>query len=135
MNLLDLIDSDPEALAMATAGNDAGCASRLCEIAPKRRVSTMLTERGLYEAIGPQAAESVLQKLEAVSQQNAIVRRALSWLSPANGGLDFGSATTLGMLAQLLGHDEYAAIDALSLVNADISANEVSEAMKERRNA
>lgn len=138
--LLDLIDSDQLATEMATAGNDSGCALRLREIAPKQRVQLLLTERGLYEYLGPQVAETILQKLEAVGEQNPIVRRALKWLEPANGGLDFGSMTTLVMVDQLTQSgvfkvEEQTKINDLSLVNDDISASEVSAAMEARRNA
>lgn len=80
--ILSLIDSERIATNTASAGNDSDCAIRLQEIAPKRRVQLLLAERGLYTS-----RRSDFAKLEAVLERNPILRRALKWLEPTNGGL------------------------------------------------
>lgn len=61
----------------------------------------LVNERGLYAQLGPAMAESILQTLEAVGQADPVVKRALKWLEPAQGGLDMGSPHVRGMVAQL----------------------------------
>jgi hypothetical protein len=69
---------------------------------PVKIVSTMLTERGVVAAFAdPTDGEAVLQSLESVADVNPLVKRALDWLTPANGGVDFGEAATRGMLDAL----------------------------------
>lgn len=131
MTLEELIRSDELALSLAQAGSDDACAKRVSEIAPKVHAEMRLTEIGLYKLLGPQLAESTLQKLESVAEQNRIVKRALSWLVPANGGLDFGDESTLAMLSQLhedgvFTDDEYVAITSLSLVPQTISSIDIT---------
>lgn len=137
--LKTLIESDAEALQLANAGNDEACAARCGVIAPKIRVSTMLTERGLYTELGPVVAETILQKLEgyaAASQPySALVSRFLGWLEPTNGGVDFGLQSTLdmaGALTQggLLSTEEYAAINLLSLAPQKFTAAQIGEAWR-----
>ena len=135
--LKTLIESDAEALALARSGAADLCAKRCMQIAPKIRQSTTLTERGLYNELGPTMAEIILQKLEgyaAASQEySALVKRFLKWLEPNNQGVDFGLQSTLdmaGLLAQggLLSAPEYAAISGLSLVAPTITGADVSTA-------
>ena len=137
--LKTLIESDAEATALANAGNDEACAARCSVIAPLVRVSTMLTERGLYAELGPAMAETILQKLEgyaAASQEySALVNRFLGWLEPINGGVDFGLQSTLdmaGLLTQcgLLSAEEYAAINSLSLASQKFTAAQIGEAWR-----
>lgn len=61
----------------------------------------LINERGLYAALGPTMAEGILQVLEAVSESNAVVKRALKWLEPSQGGLDLGSVHVRSMVEQL----------------------------------
>ena len=135
-----LIESDAEATAFANAGNDEACAARCSIIAPMVRVSTMLTERGLYAELGPTMAETILQKLEGYVSANhtysAVVKRFLKWLEPTNDGVDFGLQSTLdmaGLLAQggLLTAEEYVAIDALSLAPQKFTAAQIAEAWRQ----
>lgn len=132
-----LIESDAEALALARSGAADLCAARCVEIAPKVRASKTLTERGLYQELGPAVAETILQKLEAYAlaeaAYSAIVKRFLKWLEPSNEGVDFGLQSTLdmaGLLYQggLLSVDEYTAIDGLSKVAPTITGADVSTA-------
>jgi hypothetical protein len=63
---------------------------------------TMMTERGLYALLGPEAAEAILQALEAAGEVNPVVKRALSWLKPPSDGIDLGDASTRGVLDALV---------------------------------
>lgn len=65
----------------------------------------LINERGLYATLGPTMAEGILQALEAAGQANPVVKRALKWLEPAQGGLDLGSPHVRGMIAQLAAAD------------------------------
>lgn len=132
-----LIESDAEALQLARSGAADLCAKRCMMIAPKVRVSKMLTERGLYAELGPLVAETILQKLEGYAQAgqtfSALVKRFLKWLEPTNDGVDFGLQDTLdmaGALTQggLLTAEEYAAINSISLVPPTITGADVSTA-------
>ena len=135
--LKTLIESDAEALALARSGAADLCAKRCMLIAPKVRISKMLTERGLYAELGPLVAETILQKLEGYAQAgqpfSALVKRFLKWLEPTNDGVDFGLQDTLdmaGALTQggLLTNEEYAAINSVSLVAPTITGVDVSTA-------
>ena len=134
-----LVQSDAEATALANAGNDEACAVRCGVIAPKVRIETVLTERGLYDRLGAMLAETILQKLEgfAASQEPMapVVKRFLKWLQPANGGADFGSPQALEMchmlmLGGLLTQDECDAIHALSLVSQTFTAAQIAIAWR-----
>jgi hypothetical protein len=61
-----------------------------------------MTERGLYALLGPEAAEAILQALEAAGEVNPVVKRALSWLKPPSDGIDLGDASTRGVLDALV---------------------------------
>lgn len=133
--LRDLIHSDTLATELADRGDDQGCADRLVEIAPAIRVQTILTERGMYDRLGPTVAETVLQAFEAYQgafKEN--VRRALNWLRPAEGGVDFGDPSFVALL-ELLKSDgvviTQAQLDAMlsvSLRQPEITADQISEA-------
>lgn len=142
--LLALIQSDSQALALANAGNDSGCAQRCRAIAPKVHASKVLTERGLYQSLGATLAETILQKLEGFAGANQsmspVIARVLKWLEPANEGVDFGAAQTLGLIdalyaGTLFTETERNALVAMSLVEQTITASDVSEAMRGLRNA
>lgn len=133
--LRQLIHSDPVALERAGIGDDAGCASRCVEIADPVRVETILTERGLYQRLGPVVAESVLQKFEAYQGAYlAQVRRVIHWMRPSEGGFDFGDDSFVALLALLIQdgigitEPERQALLGLSLQPAYISAGQVSDA-------
>lgn len=138
-----LIDSDAEATQLANAGNDAACAARLTAIAPKVTVFCQLTDRGLYQRLGPVVAETILQKLEgyaaAQQQYSLIIKRFLKWLEPANEGVDFADPLLLmlcdGLTAGgLLTEAENTAIKSLSLRDQVITPEQVTEAMAPYRN-
>jgi hypothetical protein len=133
--LYALIDGDPDAKAMAQAGNDSGCASRCMSIASPEHVPTVLTKRGFYKAATPAVAASIIAKLENYAAQNQtyslIVGEFLEWLVPANGGADFGDPDVLnlaGALAQggVITSNEYTVITMLSLKPPTITGSDVS---------
>ncbi len=96
MTLKELIDSDPE----NAKRTDAEVLVWL--LSPSGAFEELLVnERGLYARLGPQMAEAILQTLEAVAQADAVVKRALKWLEPSQGGLDMGSPHVRGMVAQM----------------------------------
>lgn len=147
-DLLTAIDADTQAKALADAGDDAGCANRLRAVLPPVLVSRDVTERGVYQALGPAAAEAFLQGLEAVAAGdptaspprpgNPVVARALKWLEPAQGGLDVGSAATRAEIDQIVAAgaitaDSAATVKALGEGPAPVSAADVSRVYLGRR--
>jgi len=127
-----LIESDPQAKALAEAGNDHDCAIRCSEIGPLIRSSLILTERGLYNRLGPMVAETLLQKFEHYTgSYKALVSRVLKWLRPSEGGSDFGDPAMIQFLSLLLAEglsitqSEFDAINNLSLSNQTITPLEV----------
>jgi len=127
-----LIESDPQAKALAEAGNDHDCAIRCSEIGPLIRSSLILTERGLYNKLGPMVAETILQKFEQYDgSYKALVSRVLKWLRPSEGGSDFGDPAMIQFLSLLLAEglsitqSEFDAINNLSLSNQTITPLEV----------
>ncbi len=127
-----LIESDPQAKALAEAGNDHDCAIRCSEIGPLIRSSLILTERGLYNKLGPMVAETLLQKFEHYTgSYKALVSRVLKWLRPSEGGSDFGDPAMIQFLSLLLAEglsitqSEFDAINNLSLSNQIITPLEV----------
>jgi hypothetical protein len=127
-----LIESDQQATELINAGNDHACAIRCSQIAPKVRVSLLLTERGLYNRLGPLNAETLLQKLQQYAgSYTTLVHRVLSWLKPSEGGSDFGDPAMIAFLSLLLAENksisqaEFDAVSNLSLINQTITPLEV----------
>ena len=130
--LKTLIESDQQATALINAGNDWDCAIRCSQIAPKIRVSLLLTERGLYNRLGPMAAETLLQKLlQYTGSYTSLVHRVLSWLKPSEGGSDFGDPAMITFLSLLLAENksisqaEFDAVSNLSIISQTITPLEV----------
>jgi hypothetical protein len=127
-----LIESDPQATALAEAGNDYACAIRCSKISPLIRSSLILTERGLYNKLGPIVAETLLQKFERYTgSYKTLVSRVLTWLRPSEGGSDFGDPSMIEFLSLLLAEglsitqSEFDAISNLSLSHETITPLEV----------
>jgi len=57
----------------------------------------------LAEWGNPAEAEAFLQKLEAVSSTNAVVKRVLRWFTPNQEGIDAGHPATHAMIDSLVG--------------------------------
>jgi len=55
----------------------------------------MVTERGLYNELGPTEAEDILT---AITGSAVVPTRAKAWLAPDAGGIDVGSAVARSML-------------------------------------
>lgn len=91
--LHDEIYANATAKALADSGDDAGAAAVIGPTLPKLVVSpTFVTERAVIAAFtNPADGEAVLTAVEAAAQSNPLVARALKWLQPANGGIDFGN--------------------------------------------
>ena len=97
--LKQLIQSDQQAAAFATAGNDEACAARCSQIAPKAIHSTRMTDLGILSLFpNPSDGEAVCQQIEAVAKTNPIVARAWKWALPPNEGIDVGNAKVRQLL-------------------------------------
>jgi hypothetical protein len=128
------IFADPAARALADAGNDAGCAARMAAVLPPAAVSRLIDETSFFRAFAdPTEAETVLQTLEAIGDQNPVVKRFLKFLGPGSYGLDMGNPMLRAMLDSMVGTtpltaDQVAAVKALAEVPAVVSADDVSRA-------
>ena len=135
MSLYQLITSDELASELFAASKDDECAARCNAIATATHQPTgLLTDRGLYQALGPVVAETILQKLAAYATANQayslVVARFLKWLEPTNQGVDFGDPALLQLLdaltlGGLLTGDESVAIKAISLKKPVYTAAQV----------
>jgi len=66
-------------------------------------VNRMVNERSvLAEFSTPLAAETFLQKLEAIATQNPIIKRAIRWMTPDQDGIDVGHPSTIDMINELV---------------------------------
>ncbi len=116
-SLLNLIENDETALALASSGNMVACAERCVEIAPLEFFSQQVTDQGLYQLYpgGPIAVEQILYKLEQsrdylmaypTSQQEfwlgRVLKRALDQIADKDDGIDFSLPTVQTMLATLV---------------------------------
>lgn len=98
-DLHDLINNDTIAKSFADAGNDTECAIRCMSIAPKKIVSTLLGELGMFNVgAEPADVETVLQTIEAVAEFNPVIKRMLKWIQPGAPGIDFGDTIVRTML-------------------------------------
>jgi hypothetical protein len=94
-----LIESDAEATRLASTGAADLCAARCREIAAKETRETLLTELSILRlSADPIAAETILQTMEAIAEQNQLLKRALKWMQPGAPGLDFGNPVVRSML-------------------------------------
>jgi hypothetical protein len=134
--LHDLINANAEAKALADAGNDRACAAVISAALPPTIGEYMLTERGVFKAFAnPADAETVMQTLEAVAAANPadvpigpVVKRALKWMQPNNGGVDVGNAALRQVLDGILQPSHAATIKALAEVPQTVSTDQVSAA-------
>lgn len=147
--LHDAIIADPTAKALADAGNDAGCAAQMAAILPPVVSSVYLNERGVFAVFAdPTDAEAVMAALEAAAAgdpaavppipPNPVLKRALTWLQPQNGGIDLGHPGVRAMLDQMAaaGQIQPAAVATLK-AQAErppvVLAGDVSRAMRADR--
>jgi hypothetical protein len=99
--LLTLIKSDQQALALATSGSDDRCAERVREIAPKELSGQLWSYRGL-SAILPldlmdRLISSVDLHIESGAAFSSVVREMREYLR--KDGVDISNSGTLTMLS------------------------------------
>lgn len=136
-----LIASDTQAAALATAGDDAGCAARCAAIAPKELLpSVLVTELTMFNYFTPQDAEAIIQQMEAVAGSNAVVKRVLKWFYPPAQGINFAHPTVRALLVTPTNQgglgftaQQVAPLLAAGEVEPTITADQVSEAMAGER--
>lgn len=131
--LHDIINNNAEAKVLADAGNDAGCALAIQDDLPSEVVpESFFTELSILSAFAnPNDAEACLQKLEAVAESNAVLKRILKWIAPGAKGLDFGNTSVRGQLdalqaAGVLTETECSTLKSLGERKISITANDVS---------
>jgi len=94
-----LIESDSEALQLASTGAADLCAARCRTIAPKVTRETRLTELSILNLYtNPMDAVTVLQTIESVAKTNPVVGYVLKWLQPGAPGIDIGDARVRQLL-------------------------------------
>lgn len=76
--------------------------------------SRLVTARTLLAELNPTTAAAILDKLEAASAGNAVIKWAMKFLT-ADPGLDIGHPNTLAMLDQLVAANVITAADAAAL--------------------
>ena len=142
--ILDLIDADEQATALANAGNDTGLAEYLGTIAPKVTVSKFVTYRNLAAEVGVETTRRLITTINAVAQTDVLVMEFQRFLRDTVG-VNIADPQilhpTLGMLAQFvaleipngLTAEDATAIAALTQQEPTISAASVSEALRARR--
>lgn len=120
-------------------GNDQLVADALTESAPRVATDELYTDRALFAALGPILADSILTKLEAFAATGnsgaSVVKRALTWLAPANGGLNFQDATVQQFIAGIgvagiLTAEEVAALAGVGTVAGVVTIADVGEAVR-----
>lgn len=95
--------SDP--LGRGYAQMSAAAAAARMNLADRVTVEErFVNERTIVSSYAnPADGEAVLQALEAAAQANAIVARAMKWMSPDQQGIDVGHAGTRAVLDALVG--------------------------------
>ena len=135
--LRTLIESDPQALELAEAGNDTGCAARLSEIAPKvlsaeHRISALTI---LSAFADPAVGADAWAKLKAAGASNPVVALAVEFMGPGSvAGLNIADDRSQAMCDALRAAGVWTqaqcdTIKGLGLVAAVITAEQVSEVM------
>lgn len=139
--LLLLIQSDPTALALATAGNDEACALRCMAIAPLIDQSKRCTELDFMENAPLAKVEEAMAKIEAVAATNTSVKRMLKFMQPGAEGVDFSRAKFQNLITDAppngcgLTAAQAKTLTDLTKVSEIINAAMVGEAMKPLRGA
>lgn len=141
--LHDAIAANPAAKALADAGDDAGCARLMADALPPTLVPCYLNERGIFATfVDPADAEAVMQGLEAAAGSESplapILKRAIVWLRPTNGGIDMGNPSTRVVLDALqaagaLTPEAVATLKATAETPAIVTADQVSAAWSRHR--
>jgi len=98
--LLALVQSDAECLALAIAGSDDAAARRASEIAPKALTGKLWSYRGLSSVVSLDTLENLINSVDghiaSGGQYSGVVREMREYLR--QDGLDISDPKTLGML-------------------------------------
>jgi hypothetical protein len=98
--LLALVQSDAQALALATAGSDDAAAKRASEIAPKQLTGKLWSYRGLSAYVSLDVLENLIASVDghiaSGGQYAGVVREMREYLR--KDGLDISHPNTLAML-------------------------------------
>ena len=93
----ELLKSDPySSMTDSQVAADLNATSSVVKAGP-----IFVTARTLYGDLGPAAAETILQKLEAASASNPVVKRVNAWLLPSEAGVDVTNTSTREQLDAL----------------------------------
>lgn len=103
LTIKEELKNNPEGLAY-DLDNAALTLSLLNERNRTKIVPYKITELGIYNTFGdPMAAETFLQKMEAIAEQNPVVKRMFRWIGPGSDGLDVGNPMVRAALDSLVG--------------------------------
>lgn len=133
------IQANPQLRQLIEAGDDEQAAVVLSQVLPKQPTGELYTERSMFAELGPAMAESILATLGAWSASNEsdaadIIERALSWLQPESGGIDFQHQEVQAMLtglqvAGVLSVQQLSALQQLGLRPVAVTHHQVAEAV------
>lgn len=132
--LKTLILGDPEAKALADAGDDGGCALRVNAIAPKEPRETRHTFLSLAGLLGPGVATRLIRSLRAAVAGGDLLLDEVQWSLRNPPGVDVAHPATHGTVDALAGAEvangltqaDADAIKALADFPATISTGDVS---------
>lgn len=140
--LHSIIYKNTAAKKLANKGDDAGVLPLIFSALPKVVVEgSFCTELGILAAFTtPEEANNCLLKLEAVAEQNAVLKRVMNWLKPGSNGLDFGNTVVRNQLdalgsAGVLTQVEVDTLKSIGERTIDVTVNDVSEAWSRYRGA
>ena len=98
--LLALIRSDAQALALATAGSDDAAAKRASEIAPKALTGKLWSYRGLSAVVSPYVVSRLIRTVDLFVDSDhelaPLVKETREFLR--SDGIDISNPTTQAML-------------------------------------
>jgi len=98
--VLALVQSDPECLALATAGSDDAAAKRCSEIAPKQLTGKLWSYRGLSAVVSPYVVSRLIRTVDLFIESDhelaPLVKEMREFLRA--DGIDISNPTTLTML-------------------------------------
>jgi len=98
--LLALVQSDAECLALAIAGSDDAAARRASEIAPKALTGKLWSYRGLSSAVSPYVVSRLIRTVDLFIESDhelaPLVKEMREFLRA--DGIDISNPTTLTML-------------------------------------
>lgn len=81
--------------------NDQEAADALNALTVARPIQRFVSIRTMYADIGPETTETIVAKLTAAAATNPVIARVLSWMAPAEGGIDMGNSVTRAQVVGL----------------------------------